>query len=75
MDHPYKLGPKAEDAIVYIREVAAADLPKEVLDQLQGATHIFSVNRADGERVALVSGRDLAFAVARQHDLAPVSVH
>lgn len=75
MNNPYKHNPKAHESMVYIREVPAADLPAEVQDQLEGATHIYSLNRPDGERVALVSGRDLAFAVARQNDLAPVSVH
>lgn len=75
MGHPHKIDAKAFEAIVYIREVAAADLPPEVQDQLEGTARIFSLNRPDGERVALVSGRELAFAVALQNDLAPVSVH
>jgi len=36
---------------------------------------IYAVHRADGERLALVRDRALAFVLARQNDLAPVSVH
>lgn len=75
MDHPFKFGPNTSEAIVYIRAVPVTDLPQEVLDQLDGETDLYSVTRPDGERLALVKGRELAFAVARQNDLAPVSVH
>lgn len=76
MNQPFKFGPRAEaDKIVYIREVAVADLPQDLRDQVQGIDVLYSVNRPDGERVALVNGRDLAFLLARQHELAPVSVH
>jgi hypothetical protein len=36
---------------------------------------IFAVHSADGERLALVRDRELAFVLARQNDLAPVNVH
>jgi hypothetical protein len=36
---------------------------------------LYSVHTADGERIALVGDRDLAFAAARQHEMNPVSVH
>lgn len=52
-----------------------ADLPAEVQAQIGGLTTVYSVNRPDGERLALVADRKLAFALARQHDLAPVNVH
>jgi hypothetical protein len=36
---------------------------------------LFMVSSADGQRLAIVEGRDAAFATARMHDLTPVSVH
>lgn len=67
--------PDRTDAIVYVREIAVADLPEEVQEQAQGLETIFAVHRANGERVALVADKRMAFALARQHDMAPVSVH
>jgi hypothetical protein len=36
---------------------------------------IYAVHGADGQRLALVKDRTLAFVLARQNDFAPVSVH
>ena len=74
MDH--KLFPlPAEGAIVYVRPVAVADLPDALQAQVEGLTTIYSVHKASGERLALVADRALAFALARQNDMAPMSVH
>ncbi len=35
----------------------------------------YAIRDADGEVLAVLADRDIAFAVARQHDLDPVSVH
>ncbi|ATG49312.1 hypothetical protein CEW89_18055 [Celeribacter ethanolicus] len=64
-----------EEKIVYVRPVAVADLPEEVQAQAGGLDHIYSVNGADGTRLALVANRHLAFVLAREHDFAPVNVH
>lgn len=61
--------------IVYVRPVAVSDLPQKVRAQMQGVDTLYAVHDTDGERLALVRDRNLAFALARQHDLAPVSVH
>ncbi len=61
--------------IVYIRPVAVQDLPEEVQDQAMGAETIYAVHSEDGERLALVKDRELAFVLARQNDYAPVTVH
>ena len=61
--------------IVYVRTVPVADLPQEVREAAGGATELYAVHSAEGERLALVKNRDLAFMLARQNDLAPVSVH
>lgn len=60
---------------VYVRPVDVADLPDEVRQQARGVDQIYAVHTTDGERVALVKDRDLAFVLARQNDFAPVNVH
>lgn len=61
--------------IVYIRPVAVADLPKEVREQAEGLETLYAIGSETGEQLALVKDRKLAFVVARQHDMEPVSVH
>jgi hypothetical protein len=75
MNAAFDFGPENGDAIVYVRPVDVADLPEPIRAQIGGAGVIYAVHRADGERLALVRDRALAFALARQNDLAPVSVH
>lgn len=68
--------------LVYVRTVLARDVRDELVDDdgdlvidVPGDTTLYSVHAADGERIALVGDRDLAFAAARQHEMNPVSVH
>jgi hypothetical protein len=75
MDVKYDKLPQAERAIVYVRPVLVADLPFDLQAQAEGIETLYAVHRPNGERVALVADRKLAFALARQNDLAPVSVH
>lgn len=60
---------------VYIRRVATETLPQEIREQVPGIETLYAVHGIDGERLALVRERSLAFMLARQNDLAPVSVH
>lgn len=75
MNTPFDGLPKGGTRIVYVRPVPVADLPEELQAQIEGAEVIYSVHAADGQRLALVADRDLAFTLARAHDFAPVSVH
>lgn len=75
MDTKYEFGPETGDKIVYVRPVAVAELPDELRDQAMGLDTVYAVHDATGERLALVKDRKLAFIVARQNDMAPVSVH
>ena len=76
MNTPYKGVPKGNDRIVYVRSVLVADLPEELQHQAEGHEKLYAVHRGgDGERLALVADRTLAFSLARQNDLAPVNVH
>ena len=42
---------------------------------IEDGAEVFAVHAADGTRMALIPNRDLAFAVVRQNDMEPVSVH
>ncbi|MGB5559783.1 MAG: DUF1150 family protein [Paracoccaceae bacterium] len=75
MNTRFKNLPGGEDHIVYVRAVDVADLPDDVQEAAQGAERIYAVHNADGERLALVRDRRMAFVLARQNDLAPVNVH
>lgn len=61
--------------IVYIREVAVADLPQELREQAGNRKRLYAIGSEDGQQLALVDNRKLAFVVARQNDMEPVSVH
>ncbi len=61
--------------IVYIRHVAVADLPDEIREQAKGIETLYAIGSETGEQLALVKDRKLAFVVARQNDMTPVSVH
>jgi hypothetical protein len=75
MDANFDFGENLEDRIVYVRPVLTKDLPEDVRAQVDGMEEIYAVHNSDGERLALVKDRSLAFALARQNDLAPVTVH
>jgi hypothetical protein len=75
MNTPFDRVPGLRDRIVYVRAVEVADLPSELQEQAEGLTQIYAVHRGNGDRLALVADKSLAFALAREHDLAPVSVH
>ena len=67
--------PASERAIVYVRPVPVSELPDEVQAQIEGVATVYSVHRTDGQQLALVADRNLAFHLARQHEMVPVSVH
>lgn len=65
--------------IVYVKPVAIADLPEDMQDQIEEQTGItgtvYSVHAADGQQLALVADRNLAFQLAREYDYSAVAVH
>ncbi len=65
----------ADDRLVYIRKVLVSDLPEDIQEQVQGHEELYAVCAQDGERLAVVKERKLAFMLARQNDFAPVTVH
>ncbi|MBM2577393.1 DUF1150 family protein [Jannaschia sp. Os4] len=64
-------------SLVYVRKVEIDTLPERIKAEARegGLDELYALHRADGEQVALVGDRSLAFNLARQNDLDPVSVH
>lgn len=75
MDAKYDFGADAGHPIVYVRAVNVADLPQEMREQAMGHEILYAVHAENGERLALVHDRSLAFVLARQNDMEPVTVH
>ncbi len=74
MQTPYDFGTE-DERIVYVKTVDIADLPSEVREQAEGLDHLYAVHSEDGQQLALVADRNLAFILARQNDYSPVAVH
>ncbi|MCR9112734.1 MAG: DUF1150 domain-containing protein [Rhodobacteraceae bacterium] len=75
MDTRYEFGSETDRPIVYVRAVKVDDLPQDMQDQVGELDTLYAVHNADGERLALVRDRKLAFMLARQNDMEPVTVH
>ena len=75
METKYKALPETDDRIVYVRPVLVEDLPLEVREQVPGHEMLYAVHRPNGERLALVLDKRMAFELARENDYAPVNVH
>lgn len=58
-----ELGLLGMEDVAYVKRVVIDD------------TEAFAVHAANGSQIAVIANRDLAFAVVRQHDMEPVSVH
>jgi hypothetical protein len=61
--------------IVYVKPILAADLPSDLRAQVGDLEELFAVHNAEGEQLALVADRKLAFHLARENDMRPVTVH
>ena len=51
------------------------DLPDDIRSQVPEDKQLYALHNSNGERLALVKERDMAFVLARQNDLSPVTVH
>ena len=64
--------------LVYIRQIAEnefAELPEEALEAVADRNALFVLSNGEGQQLAIIEGRDAAFAAARAHEMRPVSVH
>jgi hypothetical protein len=65
-----------------VRQMTAGDLAMLGMQHIAYVKQVvvdgspgFAVHAADGTQMALITDRDIAFAVVRQNDMEPVSVH
>jgi hypothetical protein len=75
MDQKFDFEGAAILPIVYVGPVAVKDLPEDLRAETGDLDVLYSVHDKDGQRLALVGDRKLAFALARQYDFLPVNVH
>lgn len=75
MDSKFSFGPEGQSKIVYIKAVEHSDLPEDVREQVDGVQRFYAVCTEEGEQLAIVKDRNVAFSLARQNDLAPMAVH
>lgn len=75
MNTPFDFEELASKRTVYVRPVDVNELPEDLQDQAEGRDQIYAVHSPDGERLALVADRKMAFILARQNDFSPVNVH
>ena len=75
MHSKYEFSYYDTDDLVYIKTVAATELPLDLQRQVGSEKTVYAVHKSDGERVAVVENRALAFVLARENDLTPVTVH
>ncbi|PJI92822.1 hypothetical protein BC777_1684 [Yoonia maricola] len=61
--------------IVYVKPILATDLPDEMREKVGDLEELFSVHNTKGEQLALVADRKLAFHLARENNMRPVTVH
>jgi len=66
---------KLGQGVVYVKPILATDLPDEMRAKVGDLEELFSVHNADGEQLALVADRKLAFHLARENNMQPVTVH
>ncbi len=74
MDHKVDFD-QLSGRIVYVKPVAVADLSDDLKEQAGSLETIFSVHDAEGQQLALVADRAMAFELARKHDMRPLTVH
>ena len=63
------------DDLVYIKTVAVTELPLDLQRRVGPDKTLYAVHKADGERVAVVENRALAYSLARDNDLTPMTLH
>lgn len=64
-----------EDRIVYVRSIETSELPEHLREQTGGLAKVYGVFGANGEQIALTKDRSMAFDLARNNELTPLSVH
>jgi hypothetical protein len=74
MPTPYDLNADVA-RMVYVKAVVMDDLPPAVRKSAGAVEKLYAVHDAEGQQLALVTDRRLAYVLARQNDYAPQPLH
>ena len=66
---------ETEQKAAYVKEVAVADLPSDVRDELPDVETLYGIYDDEGTQLALVNGERLAFSLARENDYQPYALN
>lgn len=64
--------------IAYIRAIEDTEinaLPSDALDQVNDVDELFVLTNGEGQKLAIVEGREAAIQAAEMNSLTPMSVH
>ena len=61
--------------IVYVRPMDVGELPDELRAQADGLDQIYGLFGPNGEQIAFTANKSLAFDLAKENSLTPMSVH
>jgi hypothetical protein len=70
-----KLGENRDDRVVYVKSVDVSGLPDDLREAAGNRSQLFAVHDSNGQQLALVADRKMAFTLARRNDMLPVTVH
>jgi hypothetical protein len=71
----FKLGENRGDRVVYVKSVDVSGLPDDLRKAAGNRAQLFAVHDSNGQQLALVADRKMAFTLARRNDMLPVTVH
>ena len=79
MNSQYKtetlIGASTDERIVYVRPLEVRKLPRHIQAQVPGVAEVYGVFGPNGEQIALTVNKSVAFDLARENELTPLSVH
>jgi len=75
MDQSHDFDVATRERLVYVRTVPATEIPDEIRARIGEIGQMYALHNVNGERLALVKDREMAFVLARQNDITAVSVH
>ena len=74
MDTRFDLETLGKD-VVYVKPILVTELPEDMRAKVGDLQELFAVHNAKGEQLAVVADRKLAFHLARENNMHPVTVH
>jgi hypothetical protein len=70
----HQIRPPIQSRIVYIRAIDPEEVPEPARSQA-GTDAFYAIHDAQGNRLAVTTDRSIAFRLARENEMTPVSAH